>query len=293
MRIFVAGSSGQVARALVEAGSRRHELKAFGRPEFDLTRGDLVVQAVEAFAPDAIINAGAYTAVDAAETNEDEATSISVGAAVLAEAAKRLQIPFVHISTDYVFDGSSEQPYREDNAPAPIGAYGRSKLAGERAVQSAYADAVIVRTSWVFHHEGKNFLRTMLGLAETRPVVQVVADQFGTPTYAVDLAAALLRIVEAFRFDPAHSGIFHLSGAGRSSWFEFAEEIFAGARTRGMKASDVVPIPTSAYPTPAKRPMYSALDCGRAEASYGIVMPDWRDATGRCLDRIKSERIGS
>lgn len=294
MRILVAGASGQLARALVDAAAGRHAVTALGRPQLDLKDPGTIARAVKAVAPDAIINAGAYTAVDKAESDETEATAVNAGSGDLARAAAERGVPFLHVSTDYVFDGTLNRPYREDDPVAPLGAYGRSKLAAEMAVAAADPKGLTLRTAWVYHHEGANFVRTMLRLAETREEVNVVADQVGCPTYAVDLARALLVLAERRAADgqAGPAGVFHLAGSGETTWFNFASAIFEGAAKRGFKVPRVNPIPTSGYPTPAARPANSRLDCARIERAYGVRLPEWPDALERCLDAIASQRPG-
>lgn len=294
MRILVAGASGQLARALVDAAKGRHDVTALGRPALDLKDPASIERAVTATNPEAIINAGAYTAVDKAESEEAEATAVNAGSGDLARAAAERGIPFLHVSTDYVFDGTSPRPYREDDPVAPLGAYGRSKLAAERAVADADPKALTLRTAWVYHHEGANFVRTMLRLAESRDEINVVADQIGCPTYAADLAVALLELAERRAADgqAGPGGVYHLAGSGETSWFGFAQAIFAGAAKRGLKAARANPIPTSGYPTPAARPANSRLDCSSIERAYGVRLPDWPDALERCLNAIALQRPG-
>ncbi len=211
------------------------------------------------------------------------------GAGAVAEAARALGVPIVQISTDYVFDGSKGAPYVETDPTGPLNAYGRSKLAGEQAVAAANPDHAILRTSWVYAAEGKNFLRTMLALAETRPELKIVADQRGAPGYAPDLADAVLKVCRnllAVPEDRALRGVFHMTGAGEATWADFAEAIFAGAAARGGKAAKVTPIPTTDYPTPAARPLNSRLDCTKLQRVHGVTLPAWRDGLERCLDRV-------
>ncbi len=278
MKILVFGKNGQVAREL----QRRAQVTALGRAEADFTAPETCLAALETHAPDAVINAAAYTAVDRAEEEEALATQINAATpGLLAEACARRAIPFVHISTDYVFDGSGTAPWRESDPVAPQNAYGRSKLAGERAVAAAGGPHAILRTSWVFSAHGSNFVRTMLRLAESRDALDVVEDQFGGPTPAGAIAEACLTIARALAAAPEKSGIYHFSGAPDVSWKLFAEEIFARAglavRIRG--------IPTEAYPTPARRPANSRLDCSGIERVFAINRPDWRLA----LDGILAE----
>ncbi|WP_308909008.1 dTDP-4-dehydrorhamnose reductase [Pseudokordiimonas caeni] len=288
MRILVAGKSGQVALALEELAKGREDLtlETFGRPDFDLKSPTSMDAAVAAFRPDAIINAAAYTAVDAAETDEDEATAINTdGAAALAAIAHARGLPFLHISTDYVFDGTKDAPYVETDPTGPTGAYGRSKLAGEQAVTKVNPDALIFRTAWVYSPWGKNFLKTMLKLGATRDTLGVVADQVGNPTYAPDIAAALVAVLE--KGTTGKAGVYHLAGTGSVSWHGFATRIFeAGERIAGHKAPTVNAITTADYPTPAKRPANSRLDCSKLEATFGIRLPAWQTSTDACVKRL-------
>jgi dTDP-4-dehydrorhamnose reductase len=231
------------------------------------------------------------TAVDRAESEPERAHAINAaGAGAVATTAAMLGIPVIQISTDYVFDGSATKPYRESDAVAPLGVYGQSKLAGERAVMAACADHAILRTSWVFSATGQNFVRTMLRLAETRSEISVVADQIGRPTPADDLAEAVLGVAAnllAERGEPALRGIFHVGGTGDAiSWAGLAEAIFAERVRRGGSAVGVRPIGTADYPTPARRPAWSVLDGARLKEIHGIILPDWRIGLARCMDRL-------
>lgn len=282
MRILVAGADGQVSRALAEQATA-HEIVRAGRPELDITRPDSVRAAMERVAPQVVINAAAYTAVDLAESDAANCFAVNADAAGhLAEAAAKAGAAFIHLSTDYVFDGTKDAPYVEDDLTAPLGVYGRAKLAGEEAVRAAHPGAIIVRTAWVFHHTGTNFVRTMLRLAETRDEVGVVKDQLGCPTYASDLAAALLAIAER----PETPGIFHAAGGGETNWHGVASAIFAETARRGLKTPRLKAITTAEYPTPARRPANSRLDGTKLAMVYGQCLPDWRDGLKRCLDRL-------
>lgn len=289
--ILVAGNNGQVACSLAEAGEDHGvHLETFGRPELDLSRTESLKAFVASKNPYAIINAAAYTAVDQAESEEAQATQINAeGAAALAAVASKLKVPFFHISTDYVFDGEKEAPYVEDDTVAPTGAYGRSKLKGEQAVMSVNPRSIILRTAWVYSPFGKNFLKTMLSLAG-RERLTVVADQFGNPTYAPDFASALLGIV--FRLEgkgeptPEQAGIYHMAGSGSTSWHGFAEAIFEEGAKYGLSKPQVDAIPTSDYPTPAKRPANSRLDCSKLERVFGLKQPDWRNSLEECVKRL-------
>ena len=292
MRIAVTGRGGQLASALLEraAGMPDVTTLAFVRAAFDLTRPDAMLPELRKVRPDIVVNAAAYTAVDKAESEPDVAMAVNgAGAGAVAAAAKALGLPIVQISTDYVFDGRKPSPYVEDDRTGPLNAYGRSKLAGEQAVAAANPDHAILRTSWVYAAEGKNFLRTMLTLAESRPELRIVADQRGAPGYAPDLADAVLAVCRnllARKEDAALRGVFHMAGAGEATWADFAEAIFAGAAARGGPAAKVMRIATAEYPTPAARPLNSRLDCGRLAAVHGVTLPDWRDGLERCLGRV-------
>ncbi|MBL4836736.1 MAG: dTDP-4-dehydrorhamnose reductase [Kordiimonadaceae bacterium] len=294
MRIFVAGASGQVALSLKEAvqGSEITLVTA-GRPDFDLTKPKSVRKAITAFEPTAIVNAAAYTAVDAAETDEAAANAVNGdGAGVLAQIADELGVPFIHISTDYVFSGNKNGAYAEKDSVAPTGAYGRSKLAGELAVLIKNPNSIILRTAWVYSPFGKNFCRTMLSLAKDRDALGVVSDQTGNPTYAPDIADAILHILEGIEDNGWHdhyAGTYHLAGTGESDWFSFASEIFRVGGTLGHPVPTLNKLTTEEYPTPAKRPANSCLDCRKIESAFGITMPPWHRSTAACVKRILAE----
>jgi dTDP-4-dehydrorhamnose reductase len=297
VRIVVTGKSGQVVTALVGlAAQTGRTVVALGRPELDLADPTSVLGALTAARADVIVNAAAYTAVDQAESEPDVAMAVNgVGAGAVAAAARALGVPVVHISTDYVFAGDKPTPYVETDLVGPVGAYGRSKLAGEQAVAIATPDHAILRTAWVYAAAGKNFLNTMLRVARTRPELTVVADQFGCPSYAPDIARATLRVCEnlvAAPQDPALRGVFHMAGGGETHWAGFAEAIFARSALRGGPVAQVRHIPTSAYPTPARRPANSRLNCEKMARVHGVHMPDWREALDRCFD-VLDLRIGA
>jgi dTDP-4-dehydrorhamnose reductase len=293
--ILVAGKTGQLARCLAQGARRRGTaLMALGRPELDLSRPDAVARTVEAHAPRAIVNAAAYTAVDKAEAEPALAMAVNRdGAGALAAAAAGLGVPFIHVSTDYVFDGRKDAAYVEEDAPCPLGAYGRSKLAGEAAVRAACPAGVILRTAWVYSPFGQNFVTTMLRLALTREKVQVVDDQHGAPTAAFDLADAILDLVEQFAAAPHDrdaGGIYHLAGDGETTWHGFAAAIFAGWAWRGRRVPALEPISTAQYPTAARRPANSRLDCGKIARAFGLRLPPWRSSLERCLDELALAR---
>jgi dTDP-4-dehydrorhamnose reductase len=292
MRVIITGRHGQLATALAErAAGRGVTLVACGRPELDLEHPASIAPALSGLTPDIIINAAAWTAVDRAESEPERAHAINAAAAgAVATTAAMLGVPVIQISTDYVFDGSATTRYQESDPVAPLGVYGQSKLAGERAVMAATGDHAILRTSWVFSATGQNFVRTMLRLAETRSEISVVADQIGRPTPADDLADAVLDVAAnllAKRGEPAMRGIFHVGGTGdATSWADFAEAIFAERGRRGGSAVSVRPIGTADYPTPARRPAWSVLDGARLKETHGIILPDWRIGLARCMDRL-------
>ena len=277
MALLVFGRSGQVARALADLAP---DAVFLGREEADLSDPEACAAAIRRLAPEAVINAAAHTAVDQAESEETLALRINgESPGRMAESCAALGIPFVTISTDYVFDGAGEAPFRPDHPTAPLNAYGRSKAAGEAAVMAAGGPCVVLRTSWVFSAEGRNFLTTMLRLSQTRDRLGIVADQVGGPTTADAIAAACLRIVAALKADPGTRGIYHFTGAPDVSWAEFAEAIFAAAG----RSVTVDALTTEDYPTPARRPRNSRLDCSATERAFGIGRPDWRAATARMV----------
>lgn len=280
MSLLVFGRSGQVATEL----RRQAEVTSLGREDADLTDPDACAAAILAARPSAVINAAAYTAVDRAEEEEALATVINGEApGAMARTCAKLAIPFLHVSTDYVFDGSGDAPWHPEDTPAPINAYGRSKLAGETAIRDAGGHWAVLRTSWVFSPHGTNFVKTMLRLSETRDALSVVEDQIGGPTPASGIAAALLSMAGAMQAGQG-GGLYHYAGAPATSWKCFARETFERA---GRQVS-VTGIPTVDYPTPAQRPLNSRLDCSRLEADFGISPPDWRDALSQTLKELTS-----
>ncbi|MFH5926737.1 dTDP-4-dehydrorhamnose reductase [Roseomonas xinghualingensis] len=290
MRVLVAGRTGQLAITLAERLPRDgHAVTAMEAPELDLTDPASIARAVEQVAPDAIVNAAAYTAVDKAESQRDLAFAVNAtGAGLLAEAAARRGLPFVHVSTDYVFPGDGGAPYTEDAPTGPLGVYGESKLAGERAVMAANPRSAILRTAWVCSPHGNNFVRTMLRLGQEREAVSVVADQQGAPTFAADLADAIACILPRL-VAPAGDeafGVFHLTGSPWTTWHGFAEAIFEGAAARGRPAPRLSAITTADYPTPARRPADGRLDCSRIARIHGIQAADWRISLSQCLDAL-------
>ena len=294
IRLAVTGKQGQVARSLIERGNERAvEVVAVGRPELDLSDSQSVRDVLEAARPDAIVSAAAYTSVDRAEQEPDIAFSINAtGAGAVAAAARDLHVPIIHLSTDYVFNGDAARPYREDDATGPMGAYGRSKLAGETEVLSTTTNCVVLRTAWVYSPFGANFVKTMLRLAESRDEIAVVADQRGNPTGALDIADGIMAIAKNLvtESDRALHGVFHMTAAGEATWAELAEAIFAASRALGGPSARVRPIPSSDYPTPAKRPANSRLDCGKLALAHRVELPPWRESVHACVERLLTER---
>lgn len=292
MRLVVTGREGQAVRALLAKGRSDLEIVALGRPELDLSEPRTLGDAVEAARPDILINAAAYTAVDKAEEEEALATAINGKAAgVLAEVAAKRGVPMIQLSTDHVFDGARSGAYVETDLVNPINAYGRSKLAGELAVIAANPRHVILRTSWVYDGRGTNFLNTMLRLAETRDEIGVVIDQIGAPTYASDLADAIIATAAnlATHDDPRFRGIFHVANSGETSWAHFAQQIFLLSERAEGPVARVREIATSDYPTAARRPANSRLNCDKFALVHGVRMPNWRDALVRCMSQMPQE----
>ena len=291
--ILVTGGTGQLATALAAFGGAR--IVRVGRPDFDFDRPETIAAVFADVSPGVVVNAAAYTAVDKAETDEAGAWRANRdGPAALAMLCAQAGIPLIHVSTDYVYDGAKPSAYVETDPVGPRSVYGASKLAGETAVLASGARAIILRTAWVYAATGRNFVRTMLTLAETRDTLSVVADQIGCPTSAGDLAAAIARIVERIEtgWDDAYAGVFHAAGSGETSWHGLAEAVFAAAAARGAKVpATVTPITTAEYPTPARRPANSRLDCGRLAAVFGVRLPEWEASLTRTVHQILATRV--
>ena len=285
IRILIFGRVGQVGSALAELLPDKYQVLFLDQPDIDLTVPGSVREPVLEYLRAIVINAAAYTAVDKAESEPELAHLINATApGVMASACEEISAAFVHYSTDYVFDGTAGQPYSEEAAVAPGSVYGRTKLAGERAVAAATDRHVILRTAWLYSHVGHNFLKTMLRLAESNQSVRVVADQTGSPTYAWDLAQTTLSIVEALAGGRNDGyGLYHATNAGVTTWHGFASRIFQLA---GCDEIQVDPITTDQYPTPAPRPAYSVLCCDRLEQVYGLTLPHWEDAAARCIQAL-------
>lgn len=295
MKILVTGQHGQVVSAMREIGALSgHEILTVGRPEFDLLHPESVQSVIEQAAPDAIVSAAAYTAVDKAEDEPELAYAINAqGAEAIAKAARLLNVPFIHLSTDYIFDGQLDRPYVETDPSGPAGVYGASKLAGEQAILDCYqGNSVILRVAWVYSPFGNNFVKTMLRLASDRDEISVVADQIGNPTSALDIAAAVLHIAENLALDsaPQLRGVFHMTGQGEASWAEFAEAIFATSAELGGPSATVKPISTADYPTRAKRPQNSRLSCGHLQRVHGVTLPKWTDSVAVVISQLVPDR---
>lgn len=293
MRLLIAGWQGQLARALVEAAAARPEIKAvaLGRPGLDLVRPGTIHATLADTRPDIVINTAAYTAVDKAEQEETAAMALNAeGAGLIAAAAAKRGAAIIHISTDYVFDGAKPTPYVETDPTGPINAYGRSKLAGEQAVADVNPHHLILRTAWVHSPFGANFVKTMLRVGRERAEVRVVDDQTGSPTYAPHLARAILDIAAKViaAGDGTPWGVYHAAGSGTVSWCGLAREVFAQSARRGGPIPTVTAIPTSAYPTPARRPANSRLDCGKLATTFGVRLPDWQVGVEDCVTRLLS-----
>lgn len=285
MRILITGQHGQVSRELQRHLQGLGELIVLGRDQLDLANPDQIRQQVRAHRPDLIINAAAHTAVDQAQSEPEVAFAINATApGVLAEEAKALGIPLIHYSTDYVFDGSKPAPYTEADTPNPLGVYGQSKLAGEQAIAAVGGEHLILRTSWVYSSHGKNFLLTMQRLLQEKPQMRIVADQIGAPTWAGSVASSTRTLIERWQAgEPGEWGVYHLTAGGETSWFGFAQAIGEHLRQQGKACADLEPIPSSAYPTPAKRPLNSRLDCTRLQQQWHVSQPHWQDALRECL----------
>ncbi|NUT63910.1 dTDP-4-dehydrorhamnose reductase [Pseudomonas corrugata] len=285
LRILIIGKNGQVSRALQSRLADTGELIVRGSDQLDLARPDQLRSHIGALRPNLIINAAAHTAVDQAESEPELAFAINATApGILALAANDLGAPLIHYSTDYVFDGRKPAPYTEDDTPNPLSVYGRSKLAGEDAIRQADGQHLILRTSWVYSMEGRNFLLTMQRLLQEKPHLRVVADQIGAPTWAGTIADSTAKLIEHWQAGRCGTwGTYHLTAQGETSWFGFAQAIGERLVEQHKPCSVLEAIPSSAYPTPAPRPLNSRLDCTRLLREWGVSQPDWRSALQQCL----------
>ena len=296
MKILVIGSKGQLGSELMRLGVAAGVAMA-GRdlPEVDVADNGHIAETLAAQRPGVLINAAAFTDVENAQTLCDAAFSInSRGPAILAEQCAKTGVPLIHISTDFIFDGQKNSPYLESDATGPLNVYGASKLAGEKKIMARHKTHLIFRTSWLYGVYGANFVKTMLGLAQTKKTVRVVADQHGSPTCAADLARALISISLDVMAKPADIkwGIYHYGGLGATTWAAFATQIYETAKRIGVvsKIPDVIPIPSSERPTAAKRPLYSVLDCAKIKKTFGISPRPWRESLEETLTRMLHEK---
>ncbi|HEX5258792.1 MAG TPA: dTDP-4-dehydrorhamnose reductase [Sphingomicrobium sp.] len=293
--ILVLGRGGQLARSLAEcAAGRGLDVGFIGRPQADLADGDSLHRAVRKSGARVIINAAAHTAVDQAEDEPELARALNVtGPRALAEAARDTGACLIHVSTDYVFDGSGDRPWREQDPTGPKSVYGRTKLEGEEAIRAVLPEHAILRTGWVYSPFGRNFVKTMLDAAETRPLLRVVGDQIGNPTSALDLANGILTMIVAWQAQPKRGlgRTYHLAGTGSTSWAEFAREIFAVSRARGGPSAQIETIGTSDWPARAPRPLNSRLDSSLFEATFRYKPPPWRESLAVVVDRLLGDAL--
>ena len=289
LKLLVTGSRGQLATALRNLDRPGLTVVAIGRPEIDLADPRTVGETIARQRPDVVVNAAAYTDVERAEEAEGEAFAINAtGAGAVAAAAAIHGLPVIHVSTDYVYDGTKQEPYVETDPVAPLSAYGRSKLAGEGAVAAANPRHVILRTAWVYAPAGRNFVRAILDRAGKQSELKVVADQRGHPTLAADLAEAILGIAGQLRDEPAGkvSGVYHAAGGEAATWFDFATAIMAASRDAGGPFVPVLPVTTAEFPTKARRPAATVLSMAKLKATFGMALPGYRERTGPCVAAI-------
>lgn len=291
MKILVLGCNGQLGRCLNDQLRNTEYTVAYAsRDEIDVADFQATANKIVEMKPDFLINASAYTAVDKAEEEQETANIINcLAISNVANICSGLGCWLIHLSTDYVFDGESSAPYREDDVTTPKSVYGKTKLSGERAIQSSGCNYLIIRTAWVFSEYGSNFLKTMLRLGNERDELSIVGDQIGCPTYAQDIAKSIVSILPFLDTKGSSSGIYHYCGDECCSWFEFAQAIFLEAELRGLKTpSHVKSITTADYPTPAIRPAYSVLECTAIERRFDITLSNWRDGIKMVIDRLQS-----
>jgi dTDP-4-dehydrorhamnose reductase len=298
IKVLVTGTEGQVARALAERATGYPELDLIfaGRPHLDLLKPETIVRTVRQYAPDVVVSAAAYTAVDRAEVEADLAMRINCDAAgQLARSAKAMDAKLIHLSTDYVYDGVKRLPYFETDSVGPQTVYGRSKLAGELQVHAQHPDAIILRTAWVYSPFGRNFVKTMLDLARTRDQMSVVGDQRGNPTSANDIADAVLTIIERWSSEPALGAgeCYHCAGSGEATWYDLARHIFETSRAIGGPFSEVTPISSSEWPTKAKRPRNSRLDCSKVLRDFAFQAANWRPSIDDVVLRLVAEQTST
>ena len=293
MKLLVFGRTGQLAQSLLARhGQSGIEIIAVGRPDADLSESQSLTAAIEKVSPNIVVNAAAYTGVDQAETDQDQAKLINeLGAGYVAAVCEAYGCPLIHVSTDYVFDGTKSAPYTELDPVAPLGVYGHSKYAGEQRVAELCPQHVILRTAWLHSPYGQNFVKTMLRLASERPDINVVNDQIGSPTYAPHLAEAICTITQQIHrnADDRLWGVYHAAGEGQASWFDVAKETFAVSKRQGGPSANVHPIPSSDYPTPAQRPANSRLDCGKLKSRFNAALPCWTSGVAECVAHLLAQ----
>ena len=291
MKILITGAQGQVGKELVSIAEQHYDVIAAGRDELDITQAKSVAEYIKSSQPDIVINAAAYTAVDKAEEDQERAYAINRdGAKNLATACAQHNIPLLHISTDYVFDGSKIDAYSETDNVTPLGIYGESKWQGEEAIRKLLSQHVILRVAWVFGAHGNNFVKTMLRLAKDRDELNVVADQFGGPSPAKSIAKTLIHLVDIYqKYKKLQWGTYHYCGTEKTNWCDFAREIFKQANEKGLmnKKIRVSSITTAEYPTLAKRPQNSMLNCEKIKNTFGIDMPDWHEGLNEVLTELQ------
>ncbi|PHR60810.1 MAG: dTDP-4-dehydrorhamnose reductase [Robiginitomaculum sp.] len=290
-KVLVIGAHGQVARSLFTVEKpASFELFSVARPELDLARPETIAPMLDVQNPQFLINAAAYTQVDAAQSNEAEAFAVNAeGVDGLAKECAKRNIVLLHLSTDYVYDGTKQGPYTETDPTAPLGVYGRSKLAGEDAIRAAGGSHLILRTAWVHSPYGRNFVKTMLRLAESNGQINVINDQTGCPTFAPHLASGILQIIDRLNRSGKVDhvwGTYCMAGSGNTSWYEFAREIFEQSKRCGGPTCEIKPIPATEWPTPTQRPENSKLDCQKIEQQFGIRLPHWRQGVAKCVADI-------
>jgi len=287
MKVLVFGSNGQLGFELMKKFEAKDLVPVgFDLPLLDITDNESVLSVITLHKPDCVVNASAYTLVDKAETEREVAFKVNRdGPCFIAKACAKARIPLIHVSTDYVFDGQKNEPYRVDDIPEPLGVYGLSKEAGEQEVRKNINEHIIIRTSWLYGDHGHNFVKTIMRLAGEKDVISVVNDQYGSPTYAGDLAEAIIAIIKTIRTcKDCVWGTYHYTGQGVTTWYDFAREIVEVARReKKLAVREVKPIPSSEYPTPVKRPMYSVLDCSIIEERFNIRTKPWRESLERML----------
>jgi dTDP-4-dehydrorhamnose reductase len=295
MSILVLGSGGQIGSELMRT-FRRDGVSITGltHAQLDIANRGAVETAIAASRPDLVVNTAAYTAVDRAESDRNVALRVNRdGPAFVAEACTRVGAALIHLSTDYVFDGNARTPYKEDAAPAPVSVYGHSKVEGEIAVRARLENHIILRTAWVYGLEGRNFMKTMLELAQSRSELRVVSDRWGSPTSAREIAHAIAAMARRMSTGDALWGTYHFAGAGVTSWHGYAEAIFEFAARSGLSRPHVIPIASSDYPAAARRPAYSALDCAKITRNFGLEPRPWRDALEEMLACYLDQRLRS